>query len=263
MMKKFHERFGLDLGENEAKRRFVNRVLNFLIHDIHIVACQRYGIDGWIFLERHICSKLGEQWRSQGCVSSVVNNDFEKSLQAIEALYAHPSFVDLANEGITSILQDAEIDIGVRWENGRFLPSGAPELDQKLVVDVLGILSSSQHKGVSDAFMKGLDHFRNSIQKPELFSDVLTDMYEALEALAKIICNNDLDLSANREKFISGLKLAESYKRMLKEYIKYANDFARHAGTAGKPKTLLVRREVEGFMYLTGLFIRLALTKEG
>ncbi len=154
MTKKIHERFGLDLGVNEAKRRFVNRVLDFLIHEIHIVACQRYGIDVWISLERHICSKLGEQWRSPRCLSSVVNNDFEKSLQALEALYAHPNFVDLANDGITSILQDTEIDIGIRWENGRFLPSGAPVLDQKPVDDVLGILSSSQRKGVSDAFMK-------------------------------------------------------------------------------------------------------------
>lgn len=261
-MKKFHERFELDLGVDEAKRRFVNRVLNFLIHEIQIVACHRYGIDGWMSLERHICSKLGEQWRGHGCLSSVVNYDFEKSLQAIEALYAHPKFVGLANDGIALILQDTEIDIGVRWENGRFLPSGAPVLDQKLVSDVLGILSSSQHKGVSDAFMKGLDHFLNSIQKPELFPDVLRDMYDALEALAKIICKNDRDLSANREKFISDLKLADSYKRMLKEYIEYANDFARHAGPAGKQKPLPVRREVEGFMYLTGLFIRLALSKE-
>ena len=87
-------------------------------------------------------------------------------------------------------------------------------------------------------------------------------MYEALEALAKIICGKDRDLSANRESFVSELKLADSYKRMLKEYIGYANDFARHAGPDGKQKPLPARREVEGFMYLTGLFIRLALSKE-
>ena len=262
MTKKFHERFELDLGVDEAKRRFVNRVLNFLIHDTHIVACQLYGLNGWDSLERHICSKLGEQWRGSNCLALVVNNDFEKSLQAIEALYAHPNFVDLANDGITSILQDTEIDIGIRWEKGRFLPSGAPVLDEKLVNDVLGILSSSQHKGVSDPFKKGLDHFLHSTKKPALLADVLTDMHEALEALAKIICSNDRDLSANREKFLSGLKLADSYKRMLKEYIEYANDFARHAGPEGKQKPLPSRKEVEGFMYLTGLFIRLALSKE-
>lgn len=262
MTKKFHERFELDLGVDEAKRRFVNRVLNFLLDDIHIAACQEYGIDGWASLERHICSKLGERWSGLGCLSSVVKNDFEKCLQAIEALYAHTDYADLSNSGITSILQDTEIDIGIRWEKGRFLPSGAPVLDEKLVNDVLGILSSSQYKGVSDPFKKGLDHFLNSIKKPELLPDVLRDTYDALEALAKIICSNDRDLSANREKFISGLKLADSYKRMLKEYIEYANDFARHAGPDGKQKPLPSRKEVEGFMYLTGLFIRLALSKE-
>ena len=41
MTKKFHERFELDLGVDEAKRRFVNRVLNFLINDIKIVAWRR------------------------------------------------------------------------------------------------------------------------------------------------------------------------------------------------------------------------------
>ena len=262
MTKKLHERFELDFGVDEAKRRFVNRVLNFLIEDIHMLHVKGTTLNGWASLERHICSKLGERWKGINCLSSVVNNDFEKSLQAIEALYAHPNFVDLANDGITSILQDTEMDIGIRWEKGQFLPSGAPVLDEKLVDDVLGILSSSQHKGVSDPFKKGLDQFLNSIKKPELLLDVLRDMYDALEALAKIICDNDRDLSANREKFVSELKLADSYKRMLKEYIEYANEFARHAGPDGKQKPLPSRKEVEGFMYLTGLFIRLALSKE-
>lgn len=262
MTKKFHERFEIDLGVDEAKRRFVNRVLNFIINDIHIVACQRDDLNGWASLERHICSKLGERWNGLGCLSSVINVDFEKCLKAIEALYAYPNYADLARDGVTSILQDTEIDIGIRWERGRFLPSGAPVLDEKLVNDVLGILSSSQYTGVSDSFKKGLDHFLNSIKKPELLADVLRDMYESLEALAKIICKKDRDLSANRESFISELKLADSYKRMLKEYIEYANDFARHAGPDGKQKPLPSRKEVEAFMYLTGLFIRLALSKE-
>lgn len=30
MLNKFHERFAIDVGVDEAKRRFVNRVLNFL-----------------------------------------------------------------------------------------------------------------------------------------------------------------------------------------------------------------------------------------
>jgi hypothetical protein len=48
---------------------------------------------------------------------------------------------------------------------------------------------------------------------------------------------------------------------MLKEYIGYANDFGRHAGPEGKTKPIPSRKEVEAFMYLTGLFIRVALSK--
>jgi len=48
----------------------------------------------------------------------------------------------------------------------------------------------------------------------------------------------------------------------MKEYIEYANDLHRHAGEKGQVKPLPSRREVEAFMYLTGLVIRLALTKE-
>ena len=87
-------------------------------------------------------------------------------------------------------------------------------------------------------------------------------MYEALEALAKIVCKNEKDLSANREAFISNLGLADPYKRMLKEYIGYANDFGRHAGPEGKPKPIPSRKEVEAFIYLSGLFIRVSVSKD-
>src|SRR6185436_9346610 len=100
-----------------------------------------------------------------------------------------------------------------------------------------------EYKGISDAFKKGLDHFLHSTKKAALLADVLTDMYEALEALAKVVCKNEKDLSGNGESFISEVGLADPYKRMLKEYIKYANDFGRHAGPQGKAKPLPSRRE--------------------
>lgn len=86
-------------------------------------------------------------------------------------------------------------------------------------------------------------------------------MYEALEALAKIVAGRDKDLSANAEAFISAVKLSNGYKRILKEYIVYANTI-RHAGKAGQAKPDLMRKEVESFVYMTGLFIRLAVIDE-
>jgi len=83
-------------------------------------------------------------------------------------------------------------------------------------------------------------------------------MYEALEALAKIVTGRDKDLSANAESFLKNLSISEPYKKLPKEYISYANNF-RHAAATNAKKPNLSMAEVESFTYLTGVFIRLAI----
>ena len=160
---------------------------------------------------------------------------------------------------IIIVLMESDIDLGIRWENGVFVQSGARLLDQKLVNETLRWLSNQKYKSVYDPFEKGLSHFLESEKRPELLSDVITDMYESLEALSKIITGRPTkDLSANAQSFIKKVKASEHYKRFLKEYISYANEF-RHAIEEGKAKPRLTIKEVESFIYLTGLFIRLAI----
>ena len=262
MSKKFHERFGIDLGVDEAKRRFINRVKNALISQVMPAALRMYSVSGAQSLEQHICQKLGERWSGWGCLETCIGNNFDSCLRAVEALYSHPNHVDQADEIAKSILEETEIDIGIRWDKGRFLPSGSPVLDKALVDDVLGLIQSPASQGINQAFTKGLHHLLNSFKKPELLSDVVADMYEALEALAKIVCGNDKDLSANREALVSKLNLSENYKQIMKQFIEYANELHRHAGERGQVKPAPVRREVEAFMYFTGLVIRLALSKD-
>jgi hypothetical protein len=67
--------------------------------------------------------------------------------------------------------------------------------------------------------------------------------------------------STKLEQFISIVKASDGYKRLLKEYIAYANAF-RHAGKDGQAKPDLTRKEVESFVYMTGVFIRLAVIEE-
>ena len=82
---------------------------------------------------------------------------------------------------------------------------------------------------------------------------------EALEALAKIVTSRpDKDLSANRELFLSKVNASDEYKQLLKGYIDYANRF-RHAAREGQRRPELSPKEVESFVYLTGVFIRLAM----
>ena len=107
-------------------------------------------------------------------------------------------------------------------------------------------------------FQKGLRHFLEGTKEPERLADSVTDMYEASEALAKIVTNKPTkDLSTLREELISKLKLPGFYKKMLKEYIDYGCEF-RHAVEKGKPRSWPTPHEAEAFVYLTGVFIRLA-----
>jgi hypothetical protein len=47
---------------------------------------------------------------------------------------------------------------------------------------------------------------------------------------------------------------------LLKEYIEYANNF-RHALKEGEKRPAVSVAEVESFVYLTGIFIRLAIAE--
>ena len=122
-------------------------------------------------------------------------------------------------------------------------------------------LSDPKYHNILEPFQKGLRHFLEASKRPELRQDTFTDMYEALEALAKIVTERPTkDLSKNRELFVNALGLSEYYKRMLKDYISYANQF-RHGVEETKKRPIPSSKEVEAFIYMTGLFIRLAVSE--
>jgi hypothetical protein len=260
MTQKFHDRFKVDVSLDEAKRRFVNRVNNeilttflFSVHD-----SERHKV------EQTVLTILGIRWDYYKSLLDHVGDDFYTNVQAVEALYKAVSPIGYGkrlSELITGMLWLSEVDLGIRWHNGEFLPSGSPLLDEKLVNDVLGGLRDPQYAGVKDAFVKGLHHFLQSIGKPQFLSDAVTNMYEAMEALAKIITRRDKDLSTNLEPFLAAVKVSNSYKPIMKEYIAYGNKI-RHAGKDGQPKPNLSRKEVESFVYMTGVFVRLAVLEE-
>ncbi len=265
-MQKFHERFGIEVDIEEGKRRFVNRARNFIFDDLYwFIHKNLYPAEPASVLAECICSAIGERLTSLSNAEKFIEKDFWKCLIVLEALssLANTKLQQFVKKGVEVLLAGMEVDIGIRWNDGHFLKAGAPVLDDALVNDPLNLLNKPEYKGVSDAFQKGLDHFLHSLKRPELLTDVLTNMHEALEAMAKIICpdGKDKDLSGKYEAFISKVGLTEPYKKILKEYILYANKFARHAAPQGKPKSEPSRKEVEAFVYLTGLFIRIALSE--
>jgi len=259
-IKPFHERFALEVGLDQARQGFIARAHNRIFEGLFWEHREAWGSE--ILLA--VADALGEHVNYERSLSRYVGEDsFVRTLRAIEAMYsvaAHCGWGNQLDSAIKYLLRRAEIDLGVRWDPPGFLPAGAKELDEKLVNDNLLWLRHEKYKSVPAPFEKGLRHLVQSEKSPELLSDVVTDMHEAVEALAKIRTGRDVDLSSNRELFIKSVDASDHYKLLLKDYIEYANRF-RHAPRSEQARPRLSRKETESFVYLTGLFIRLAMPR--
>lgn len=170
------------------------------------------------------------------------------------------TFKSLADEFDTTInfaLAQSEVDLDIAWNGEVFTRKGAQLLDGKLVNDPLHWLRESKYQNALVPFEKGLKHWMEGQQDKDRYGDVVTNMYEALEALAKIGTGREKELAGNQEKFASEIQLPDQYKRMLKEYIDFGCEY-RHSPESTKPRTYPSEKDTEAFMYMTGLFIRLA-----
>ncbi len=239
----FHVRFNIEVPIEEAQRRFVNRIA----HRVRLIASAVFLDDTLDRLLREVEAKLGErhslqiEYGTHGLLSfgerwcEIVGEDFLRCLHALEGFYKglpSGSFIGdydpvlALNDAITETFAESECDVGVSWENGIFTRKGAELLDDKIVNESLRWLADPKYQNVLVPFQKGLSHLLEGTKDSQRYGDAVTDMYEALEAMAKIVTGKPTkDLSALREEFIAKLRLPETHKIMLKQYIDYGCDF--------------------------------------
>jgi hypothetical protein len=263
----FHQRFNIQVDAGGTHLRFIKRAVNMINGAFPLLETLTSDVNKmhWVRISLiNVATKLGVEYKWDKLFSDYVGTNFYSCLLALETLYQTYAFelkldgyVKKVEEAIQNAISLMEADIGVEWRDGAFWPSGAKVLDAALVNENLQWLADKGYNDVLGPFEKGLRHFMEAQQKPERLGDTVTDVYEAVEALAKAFTGRDKDLSGNAELFISKLGLSEYYKKMLKDYIDYANDY-RHAAKLEGKKTPLLRNEVEAFIYTSGLFIRLA-----
>ncbi len=271
MAEPFYVRFNINPPSEEAQKKFMNRIENYVRLLMNGLEDSGRGreLDNLLIL---VEVKLGEPHLNYASSSHVfievwrkrIGNDFSRCLQAVEGLYQalQPEYQngrDSLNNAVVRALAQSETDLGIAWQEGIFTKKGAKFLDDKLVNEPLRWLGDPAYRNVLTPFKKGLRHFLEGAKEPERLADAIRDMYEATEALAKIVTEKRTkELSALREEFVSKLRLPEPYKKMLREYIDYGCEF-RHALEQGKPREWPSPNEAEAFVYLTGLFIRLAI----
>ena len=126
---KFHERFDIAVGLEEAQKRFVNRAFNEVWHYSGYVRsdASRMSIESWHEIERKVMSALGRRYTTMDRLSKQVGTDFHDNLLALEVLYAA---LDLSRRPsikriIEGILSQSEVDLGVEWRDGKFFRKGA------------------------------------------------------------------------------------------------------------------------------------------
>lgn len=255
----FYKRFNINVPIELARSKFVNRVSNLVVKGFFP---ELY----WLYvrnINEEIATALGERIIPDGSLEYYTENEFWKTLRALEAVYSSSRITETNkykfSKLMDSIIGLSEIDLGIEWTEGIFMPSGVKILDNSLINDNLKWLSDKKYKNVFDNFRDGLIHFEEANHNPQRLSDAVNDIYKAVESIAQAVTGKDWDLSKNRELFVKTLKLNENYSRMLHEYIEYANRLCRHGSEPNDLKLLSSVSETEAFIYLSGLFIRLAI----
>jgi len=261
----FHQRFNIEVELEAAKQRFISRLFNLIDDDFLGFTTKQCHLSEYKEAFKYVAFKLGIRYDGNNTLEYYAGNEYLQVLRTIEALFEafqlqlqnYANSADRLDKIVQLAISENEIDLGIQWRGGLFYPSGARLMDEELVNEPLRWLADSKYNNVLTPFKKGLTHYLEANRNPEKLADTITDIHEALEAMAKIVTGRNKDLSANRELFVSKLRLARQYSKMLIDYIDYANDY-RHSAEPNKTRANPNANEVEAFIYTTGLFIRLA-----
>lgn len=260
----FYKRFSIDINLEQEIGHFINRCLNLVeIHFDFIRQHQALRNAQQEKMLQLIATELSIRYGTTQYFKDYVDNDFIRLLRALESLYKVLKQLGqreekVVDELVKEALSKCEVDLGIRWRKGVFIKEGAKLLDEKLIDEPYHWLSSPIYINVLTPFKKGMTDFLTSTNKPERLKDVVRDMYVALEKMARIVCNNSNNLGANTHQFVKKLQLSPYYEDMLRKHTEYAHTF-RHANEGDSEAQIPQPQEVEAFVYMTGLFIRLAI----
>ncbi len=254
----FYKRFNIEIPIDEAKERFVNQARNQIC--LHFHSAPRGNVDVILIVANTLGKPYNLGYKSIAHLDNYFSGNFYETLHIVENIYAEVenagyNHKENFNTIIIELLSDSPVDLGVTWKDGKFYQKGAEELDDKLVNENLKWLSDEKYSTVRVPFEKALRHLLESHKRPELLTDCITDMYEAVEAMAKLVTGKNKELSGNAELFISLLKVSNKYKDVLKGILKGYIDYGcnyRHAGEKDHPTFI----ETENFIYLSGIILR-------
>lgn len=265
MRGRFNKAFGIkdDLGVEQ--RRFVERInqtafvrvqeLKYPITyaEIFRKVCYYLGTNA----EDRIAAVNGNSYFATGIaipsIRSLTRDEFTETLRVLELLYEALAKAPREQEAIGGWIEAAfshcTVDLGVSWKDGMFYPSGAQDLDQSLIEEPWEWLADFPPERAD--LLKALTAYRE-----RRLDEVITNCYLAVEGIAREVLGNKRTLDNNREELLKRVGLSQEWKSLLSNFIIYANEFKRHASDQ---RHKLNPVEVEGFLYLSGLILRMVI----
>lgn len=264
--KKFNKILGLEDNVEAEKKRFVERVNQYIFNDIdttersefeyialfHLL-CFELGVNALNFRMRTIGHGIYEE-QVPATIRTLTREDFNKTLLVLCILYVHIEYSSdpkagqiWLSENIELVMSRCSCDIGIRWKEGFFYPAGAEELDESLIEETLTWLNTYPNERKD--YRKALEYY---LEEKSL-DDVIKNCYSAIEGVTRKVLGNDKTLDNNKNELLRKMNLSDGWKSMLATYINYAHNY-RHADTK---RHEITKQEAEGYLYLTGLIIRL------
>lgn len=263
MLKEIYKRLNISSELRKERERFLNRVKKIIGYAEGDIYNNVSNEEEDAFRSR-IAYALGRSnvpEFTSNFISSLESESLEENLANIEVILEEIKNVDTQKvqkekiynnfkSGIENALGLSVIDLGYCFKNGKFYKSGAKELDEKLVLEVLDWLED---------FPTAKDFFRDALEKyiKKDYKNTITNSYSALESLSKTFLNNKKNLKDNSLALIKKLNLLKEWSQILYNFCIIANEFSsRHGKKEGK-EIKIHPRYVENYLYQTGVIIRL------
>jgi hypothetical protein len=278
----FKKRFGESIEIEEMKKDFVNKISHFLFQEIdrHIdncppdypssspklfnFLCLSLNINPSEVLNEHNRNPFADQIYIPP-LKSFIRDNFETTLLIVEILYEYfqkseeygkEEWLKKINE-IVILALNQPIFLGITWKNGKFYPEEAKELEEKLISDILTWLD--QYPKIKLIFKNAMDHYSQSLQNPIKRRDVISNSFQAVEEITRVILKNDKSFDNNFNELVEKLNLNAYWKKILNYYKELSKEFGRHPGR--DEEFIPEQSDAEAFLYLSGLLIRLTVEK--
>jgi hypothetical protein len=184
---------------------------------------------------------------------TISKKDFVQTLRVLVAIYKclpnNSKTKNFVSSDIKKSIELANLNLGIKWKDGIFYPTGDSFLDVELIDHALTLLDKYPNEKTD------LKNALESYHAKRLYG-VVENCYIAVEGIGRQLLGNKKTLDNNREDLLKLLQFSKYWDKIFFNYLSFAHEYRRHAG---ENRHDLKPEEVEGFLYLTCLIIRATL----